>query len=157
MWASTLDAGPDTLGDVGETRGDAAAGQVVGLLDVAVVGHADRQPPVAHPEREPVRELHAGFFNQIAARDAHVDGAFGTQHGNVVGAEERDIDRHVAHAGEQSALLPAEVEAGLERSSAAISASRPLLGMPMRRLSDIGIVQGSGFESRFRVRVSTLT
>ena len=55
----------------------------------------------------------AAFGHQVAAGDAHVDGPFGTQHGNVVGAQEGDVDRHLAAAGEQAALLAAKAQAGL--------------------------------------------
>ena len=52
----------------------------------------------------------ADLGHQVAAGDAHVDRPFGAQHGNVFGAQKRDVDRHVAAAGEQAAILPAKIE-----------------------------------------------
>ena len=49
--------GEIALGDVREAGGDARAGEVGGLLDVAVVGDAEREPAIADAELEPRREL----------------------------------------------------------------------------------------------------
>ena len=88
-----------------------------GFLDVAVVGHAERQAAIAEAEREPRGDVDARFVDQVAAGDAQVDRPFGTEHGDVVGAEERDVDRHVAHAGEQAPLLAAKLEAGFDQAA----------------------------------------
>ena len=85
------------------------------LTNVAILRHADRQLPIAHPQRQPADEIDAGFGNEVAAGDAHVDRAFGTQDRDVVGAEKRDFDRHIADAGKQAALLPAKLESGSDQ------------------------------------------
>ena len=75
--------------------------------------NASRQLPM--PSLSRVVELGARFLDQVAAGDAQVDRAFGAEDGDVVGAEERDVDRHVADAGEQAPLLAAELEAGVDQ------------------------------------------
>ena len=96
----------------------------------------------------------ARLFDQVAAGDAEVDGAFGAQDGNVVGAEERDVDRHVADAGEQAALLAAEAEAGFDQqlggefgeAALARNADAEVHG---RRMQDSGVGMQGILQPRF--------
>ena len=98
------------LRDVRKAGGDAAIGQIGRLADLAFVGHAHRQPPIAHAEREACGEIDAGFVDEVAASDPHIDRAFGTQHGDIIGSQERDFDGHIANAREQAAILPAKLQ-----------------------------------------------
>ncbi len=103
------------LGDARKACGNAAAGEVARLANGAILRHAHRQSPIAHSQRQAANEIDAGFGNEVAAGDSHVDRAFGTQDGDVVGAEKRHLDRHIADAGKQAALLPAKLESGSDQ------------------------------------------
>ena len=78
-----------------------------------IVGHAEGQLALADAQLQAREHVRAGFGQEVAAGDAHVDRAFGAEDGDVVGAEEGDIDRHLADAGEQAPLLAAKAQAGL--------------------------------------------
>ncbi len=112
-WAFALCCSKKALRDVRKAGGHAAAVELGRGRDGAVLGHAHCQSAVADAQVEPVGQLGAAFGQQVAAGDAHVDGPLGTQHGNVLGAQKGDVDRHFAAAGEQAALLAAKAQAGL--------------------------------------------
>src|SRR5262245_7664333 len=97
---------------VGKTCGDAPAGKVGRLAEVAVIGHANREPPVAHPQFQSCQELDARLVDEVATGDAEVDRPFTAQHRNVVGPQKRNLDRHVADPREQRPLLAAELQTG---------------------------------------------
>ena len=99
--------------DVGKARGDALAGELRRVGDGRIVGHAEGQLAAADAQLQPREHVGAGFGDQVAAGDAHVDRPFGTEDGDVVGPQEGDVDRHLADAGKQAPLLPAEAQPGL--------------------------------------------
>ena len=112
MWAVILCLSEIALRDARETGRDPFAGEVGRFANAAVLRNANRKLPIAHPKRQATGQLDARLGNQIAARDSHVDCAFGTQHRNVVGPQKRHFDRHIANAREQASLLPAVLEPG---------------------------------------------
>ena len=116
------------LGDVGKAGRHAVAGQAGGTGEPAILGHAQGQAAFADFQIQPVDQLGAALGDQIAAGDAHVDGPFGTQDGNVLGAQKGDVDRHFAATGEQAPLLPAETQAGLFQQFGRHFGQTPLAG-----------------------------
>jgi hypothetical protein len=92
------------LGDPRKTCGDPRAVQLGGATERAVVGHADRQTASADSQFHALEDVHAAFGNQVCAGHSHVDRPFGAKHGDVVGAQKRDLDGQVLTAGKQTAF-----------------------------------------------------
>ena len=114
--------------DVGETRSDAFAGEVGGLVYLAIVRHANRQSTIPDTQFEPVRQRGTTLGDQVAPSYSEIDGSLGTQDRNVVGPQEGDIDRHLADASEKASVLPSKAEPRFPKQLSRKVGQPPLAG-----------------------------
>src|SRR5262245_35819138 len=101
------------LRDVRKARSHALAVQVSRFCHWRVFRDTERQLASADTQLQTRDDVGSRLGDQVAAADAHVDGPFGAKDGDIVGAEESDVYRHFADAGEETSLLTPEGEPGL--------------------------------------------
>ncbi len=93
------------FGGNGKASRDPLPVQLFGRSHGRIIGNTERQPAFTDTKRHPDFDAGAGFLNQVAAGDAHVDRAFITQRWDVVGSQENQVDRQPAGPREQASIL----------------------------------------------------